>query len=263
MLDNRPIGVIDSGVGGLTVVKELKKILPLENIIYFGDNKNVPYGNKSEEEIYILTKNMIDFLVKKDVKLVAVACNTISTIINKYFKDYSIPIVSIITPVIDYIIKQEIKEVGILATSFTIKTGLHQKLLQEQNKDIIVISEGSPNLAAKIDSGIYTKTEMEDLINIHISNMLTKRKLKDIVLGCTHFPILMKGFKKRDPSINFIDPAYQQVLYIDKLMAENHVKGGNTNAYFEIYTTGDKTTYDKIISTLNIGKPDNIFEISK
>lgn len=85
MYDNRPIGVIDSGVGGLTVAKEFTNILPKESIIYLGDNINVPYGNKTEEEIYRLTKDMIDFLIKKDVKLIAVACNTISSLLDKYF----------------------------------------------------------------------------------------------------------------------------------------------------------------------------------
>lgn len=261
MWDNRPIGVIDSGVGGLTVAKELREMLPEENIIYFGDNKNVPYGNKTEEEIYILTKQMIDTLIKKDVKLIAVACNTISTIVGKYFEDYSVPIVSIITPVVDYIIKEDIKEVGVLATTFTIQSGLYEKLLKEKNDDIIVISEGSPKLAATIDCGEYTKTEIEDLVNLHIGNMLEERDLKYIVLGCTHFPIVLDEFKKRNPDVNFINPAKQQVLYIDKLMKENSIKGNNDNSSFNIYTTGKRGTYDKMLDCLNIKATGNVVEL--
>lgn len=261
MWDNRPIGVIDSGVGGLTVARELMKNLPEENIIYFGDNKNVPYGNKTEEEIYKLTKDMIDSLIKKDVKLIAVACNTISTIVEKYFKDYTVPIISIITPVVDYITKKDIKEVGVLATSFTIKVGLYEKLLKERNKDIIVISEASPSLAAKIDSGEYTKAEIRDLVDIHIGNILEQRDLKDIVLGCTHFPIVLDEFKRRNPNINFIDPAKEQVLFIDKLMKENSIKGNEAKSSFNIYTTGRNRTYEKMINSLNIKSPNNLVEV--
>lgn len=261
--DNRPIGVIDSGVGGLTVAKELRNVLPEENIIYFGDNKNVPYGNKSEEEIYLLTKDMIDFLIKKDVKLIAVACNTISTIVDKYFKDYSIPIISIISPVVNYIIEKGIKEVGVLATSFTIKVGLHEKLLKQKDSDIIVVPEGSASLASKIDSGEYTKKEIKNLVNVHIGNMLDKRDLKDIVLGCTHFPIVIDEFKKRSPDINFIDPAYQQVLYVDNLMKSNGIKGNNINSSFNIYTTGREKTYKKMIDIIDMENPNKIFELGK
>lgn len=263
MWDNRPIGVIDSGVGGLTVAKELRRILPEENIIYYGDNKNVPYGNKSEEEIYRLTKDMIDSLIKKDVKLIAVACNTISTIIEKYFKEYSIAIISIISPVVDYVVESGIKEVGILATSFTIKVGLYEKLLNMKNPNIVVISEGSPSLAAKIDSGIYTRKEIGHLVDIHIDNILEKRDLKDIVLACTHFPIVIDEFKKKSPDINFIDPAYEQVMYIDKLMKETGIKGNNLSSSFNIYTTGSKDNYENMIKSLNMNKPDNIFEVNQ
>lgn len=261
MWDNRPIGVMDSGVGGLTVAKELREILPEENIIYFGDNKNVPYGNKTEEEIYTLTKNMIDILIKKDVKLIAIACNTISTIVDKYFKDYSIPIISIISPVVDYIIEEEIKEVGILATSFTIESGLYQKLLKEKDEDIIVVTEGSPKLAATIDCGEYTDDEIRGLVDLHIGNMVEKRSLKHIVLGCTHFPIVLEHFEERNPEIHFINPAKEQVGYIDKLMKENDIKGNNEKSTFNIYTTGNRITYDKMLNRLDMKNADSIIEL--
>ncbi len=107
MVDHRPIGVLDSGVGGLTVARELRNYLPNESIIYIGDNKNVPYGNRTEEEIAELARSMIDFLIQKDVKLVVVACNTVSTIIDKYFSDYDIPIVNIINTAADYVVRNQ------------------------------------------------------------------------------------------------------------------------------------------------------------
>lgn len=261
MWDNRPIGVIDSGVGGLTVAKKLMEILPKENIVYFGDNKNVPYGNKSEAEIYKLTKKMMDFLIEKDVKLVAVACNTISSIVDKYFKDYDLPIINIISPAVDYLIEEGIKEIGVLATTFTIESGLYQKLLREKDENIIVITEGSPKLAAAIDSGEYTRDEIRDLVDLHIDNILKKRKVENIVLGCTHFAIVLDEFKKRNPEVNFINPAIQEVEHIDKLVEENSIRGNEKKSSFNIYTTGSRKTYEKMVDTLGIKAPDNIIEL--
>lgn len=261
MTDKRPIGVIDSGVGGLTVAKEFRKLFPNESIIYFGDNKNVPYGNRKEEEIAELTRAMIDFLIKKDVKLVAVACNTISTIVDKYFTDYDIPIVSIIKPAADYVVRNQLKEVGVIATEFTISTGAYDKLIKEGDPRVEVVSEGSPNLATLIDSGNFTDSEVEDLVDLHMTNILDKKDLKDIILGCTHYPIVVDKFIARSPGINFINPAYEQVMYIDDLLRENDTKGDHDLSTFEIYTSGSKDTYHKMLNLLSIKEPDSITEL--
>ena len=263
MGDNRKIGVLDSGVGGLTVAKEFRKLLPEESIIYFWDNKNVPYGNKTEEEIYRLTKDMVDFLLEKDVKLIAIACNTISSILDKYFKDYEIPIVSIIKPATDYAISNDLKEVGVIATKFTIESGMYEKLLKEKDKGIKVISEPSATLAGLIDSGKYTDDEMENTIKIHMENMKANGDPKDIILGCTHYPIVIDKFKKISPDVNFINPAYEQVMYIEKLMKENNIKGNTKDSTFEIYTTGTVDTYKKMIEILSIELPNKIEIVEK
>lgn len=261
MVDNRPIGVIDSGVGGLTVAKELRQLFPQESIIYFGDNKNVPYGNKTEQEIYQLAKRMIDYLIEKDVKLVAVACNTISTIVDKYLSDYEIPIVSIIRPIADYVVNNGIKEVGVVATVFTISTGAYDKLIKEQDSTVEVVSEGSPNLAGLIDSANFTDKEVEDLVNLHMTNLMGKRDVKDVILGCTHYPIVIDKFLESWPGVNFINPAYEQVIYIDKLLASKNQKGEHEESTFEIYTTGSKDTYYKMLEILSIENPDKIVEL--
>ena len=258
MYDNRPIGVLDSGVGGLTVAKELRKELPNENIIYFGDNANVPYGNKSEKEIYNLTKKMIDFLASKNVKMIAIACNTISSILDKYFIDYKIPIISIIKPAVDYAVDNDLNKVGVLATNFTIESGAYEKLLKKKNKSIEVVPESCPTLATLVDSGDYTKEEMEKTIDIHMSNILENNNLKDIILGCTHYPIVLDKFKKRGPEINFINPAYEQTIYIKNLLDRKDLTGDSWESRLEIYTTGDAGTYINMIELLDVATPYNI-----
>ena len=262
MGDNRPIGVIDSGVGGLTVVKELQKLLPQESILYFGDNANVPYGNRSEEEIAKLTKAMIDYLIEKDVKLVAVACNTISTIVDKYFSDYDIPIVSIIAPATDYVIKNKLDEVGVIATKFTVQTRAYDKLIQDKRDSVKVISEGSPDLATLIDGADFTEAQVRQVVSLHMKNILQKGNLKDIILGCTHYPIVVDKFQEFGPEINFINPAYEQVVYIDQLLSEMDGKSTTTNSSFEVYTSGKKDAYLKMVDLLSLEEPENITELS-
>lgn len=261
MQDNRPIGVIDSGVGGLTVVKELERLLPEENIIYFGDNANVPYGNRSEEEIYRLTKNMVDFLVKKDVKLIAIACNTISSILDNYFQDSGLDIISIIEPAADYVIKNKLDKVGILATKFTIESAAYDKLIKKKDGRVEILSEACSSLAGIIDQGEYSDKEIEDVISIHMDNILEKGRLENIVLGCTHYPIVIDKFQENSPDINFINPAYEQIKYIDKLMDKKSMAGNDEKGKFEIYTTGNREVYMKMIDLLKISRPEHIYTI--
>lgn len=259
MFDNRPIGVLDSGVGGLTVTKELQRLLPNESIYYFGDNANVPYGNKSEEEIYKLTKNMVDFLIEKDVKLILVACNTISTIIDKYFQDYELPIIGIIKPAVDYVINTDIKEIGVIATKFTIETGVYERLIKKANEDVKVVSEGSPNLSAMIDSADYSSEELQSLVDLHMDSILEKCNLKDIVLGCTHYPIAINEFQAKAPNVKFINPAYEQVRYAEELMLVNDSRAkADQKSIFKIFTSGKKEVYKKMIDLLDMNKPEEI-----
>lgn len=261
MNDNRNIGIIDSGVGGLTVAKEFENLLPQENILYLGDNKNVPYGNKTEEDIYLLTNKMINFLLERDVKLIAVACNTISSILDKYFLDIEVPIISIISPTTDYVIKEKLNKVGIMATSFTINSGTYQKYLKEKDKKLLIVSEASSNLAQIIDRGDYTENEIMDEIKEHMDNILEKEDISDIILGCTHYPIVLDKFKELAPNINFINPAYEQTKYIENIMEEMNIKNKEKESLFDIYTTGDKEIYLKLIDRLSIKDPNNIYKI--
>lgn len=261
MNDNRKIGIIDSGVGGLTVAKEFRNLLPQENILYLGDNKNVPYGNKTEEEIYLLTKDMVNFLLESDVKLIAVACNTISSILDKYFLDIEVPIVSIISPATDYVINKKLNKVGIMATQFTINSGTYKKYLNKRDKDLLVISEPFTNLAEMVDKGDYTEKEIMNEIEKHMNIMLQKEQVKDIILGCTHYPIVLDKFKQVAPNINFINPAYEQTRYVKNIMKEMDIRSNEKESIFEIYTTGNKDVYLKLMGRLFMEVPNNIYEV--
>ena len=263
MSNNRKIGIIDSGLGGLTVVKEFRRLLPDESIIYLGDNRNVPYGNKTEYEIIELTKKMIDYLIQKDVKLIAVACNTISSLLERYFLDSKIPIVSIINPATHYVNKGKFESVGVVATRFTIGTNIYQELLNADDRNLNVISQSIPSLAGLIDSGKYTDREILDVIKIPIEFILKQAPVRDIILGCTHYPIVLEKFKEIAPEINFINPAYEQTRYVKKILRTLNIKTEAINSTFEVYTTGKKETYINMLENLSILPADEIYEIEK
>lgn len=253
-MKNKKIGIIDSGVGGLTVVQKLRDKYPNEDILYLGDNINVPYGNKSKEELYSLSKSVIDYILENQVKLIGVACNTISAIVEEYFKDYPVPIVSIIDPVSKYVGHSGIEEVGLLGTVFTINSNTYNNKIGEINKEIRITPEGCPTLAKVIDEDEYSKIEIENIVDMHLENIQMKNKrVKDIILGCTHYPIISEIFKERGSDINFIDPADEQVKYIGKLLGEKDILNDQTRrGRLDILTTGEVEVYEKITKKLNI-----------
>lgn len=191
-----PIGVIDSGVGGLTRVAQLSSLLPGENIIYCGDNGNAPYGNRSGEEIVELTTNMLAFLADQNVKLVAVACNTISSTFDLpefagYEKQFGFPVLSIIRSAAEDVVALRYTKVGVIATAFTIASKCYPTLIDELEGDIDVYREPSEKLAALIEQGDLKSPAIDAEVGNHVANLLGAHPdVRDIVLGCTHYPIV-------------------------------------------------------------------------
>ncbi|KJS19719.1 MAG: hypothetical protein VR72_17355 [Clostridiaceae bacterium BRH_c20a] len=252
-MGKRPIAIIDSGVGGLTVVKELQSLLPKENLIYFGDNKNVPYGSKSREEIVILTKKMLDFLMEKDVKLIGIGCNTISTVLNLIAPQYDVKIIGIIDPVVNYIAKLTNNKVGLIATPFTAKSGYYNLTLSNFNKNIEIVAEGCPKLASLIDSGIYTKDEVKEEIAEPMAQLNANHALDTIILGCTHYAIITDHLQKLYPDTVFINPALYQALAIKKYLTEHdmlNVSEGHGD--ISVFTTGATECYQRFLAILGI-----------
>ena len=252
MVMNRRIGVLDTGVGGLSVVRSLQKVLPQENILYFGDSKNVPYGNKEEDEILYLTMKMLNFMKENNVKVVVIACNTVSSLLNKYKDKFKYPIFDIITPTVEYLLDLKVNDLAIMGTEFTIKTGIYQKLLIKGNKRISIISESSKVLAALVDSGDFTSAIIKDTIKFHLDNIFKKKRVTDIVLVCTHYPIVQELFAEITPNINYIDPGYQQALAVKEYLLKNDLLNKKGGGLLSIYTSGEKKIYLKIKDKLRL-----------
>ena len=249
------IGVMDSGLGGLTVVRELERILPGE-IVYFGDNANCPYGNRPKEEILDLSCAMLDFMQKQGVKTVAIACNTISTLVQDLRARYEFPIVSIIEEACKHV--AGLPQVGVFATEFTISQGLYATLLGQLRPETKVSGVASRTLAMLVDEGRFDGSETLEEVNSMLGKLQSKHpEVKHIVLGCTHYPIVQDLFEKAAPGVTFINPAAVQAEAVKALLRERGLLSNiqEPSPKIEIFTSGEKGPYEAAIKKLGIKGP--------
>lgn len=195
-MNNNPIGIFDSGVGGITIYEEIHKLLPNENIIYLADSKNAPYGEKSKEEIIEFSVKNTEFLIKNGCKLIIVACNTASTNAVKYLREnYSIPFIRVQPAIKPAAIYSKTKTVGILATKGTLKSDLLLETSQKFAQGVEVIHQVGEGLVSLIEEGKIHSLEMRKLLKKYIHPMLEKN-IDYLVLGCTHYPFLRSEIEK-------------------------------------------------------------------
>lgn len=222
---NSPVGFFDSGVGGLSVFSRFKKVLPNENTIYFGDLKNLPYGNKSQEELIGFAQKILDFFQTKNVKAVVIACNTSSALAYEHIKDnYEFKIYPIIQSCAKVISQNSYQKIGVFATLGTIKSSAYKKELLKYNPNLKICEIACPNWVSIVE-GIYQQTEND--IKIPLNEMIEFNPDK-IILGCTHYPYLLDKLSKYVDSNLFIDPSQIFVEYIkDDLLKNDSSKIGN------------------------------------
>lgn len=239
-MDIRPIGMFDSGVGGLTVYKEVRSMFPNENIVYLGDTKNFPYGPKSRDNIISYTKQGIEFLISKDVRAIVIACGTATSQAIDVVKDlYSIPIIGMIEPTCNYIsTSSNISKVGVLATEGSIKSGSWQSSLSMCKHGLIVKSRACPLLAPMAEEG-WTDNEIARLsIRKYLADMTD---VDALILGCTHFPLFTNIFKTEMPSsCEIINPGK---LVAKKLKSELSDSNETVSGNLEIFLTDSECNF--------------------
>ena len=164
-MDNRPIGFFDSGVGGLTCVRALQKLMPNERVVFFGDTARTPYGSKSPETIMRFSIQIVDYLMQYDVKMIVIACNTISATCLDTLRDRypHIPSVGIIEPIANKIVAEETEEIeiGVIATKATVKSGVYEKLITSRNDKVKLFTKACPVLVPLIEEGIVYNEIMD------------------------------------------------------------------------------------------------------
>ncbi|GAV21642.1 glutamate racemase [Carboxydothermus pertinax] len=237
------IGIFDSGVGGVTVLKELINLLPRENFYYLGDTAHVPYGSKSKEELLVLGEAIIRFFLKLGVKMVVFACNTSSALTLPILKEkYPVLMEGMIEPLRKNL--SSIAKVGVLATKATVESGLYEKKLLESNKFQKVQMMACPLYVPLIEKGIITGPEVEAATREYLEPLIADG-LFDIILGCTHYPFLGKTINKLYPKVRLIDPAAYVAQEVYLKLKENKLLGKNEGKV-EFFVTGDGESIKKL-----------------
>ena len=219
MKNNAPVGFFDSGVGGLSVYSRFRDLLPYENTIYYGDLKNLPYGNKTKEELIGFATNILNFFKTKNVKAVVIACNTSSALAYEAIKDkYDFKIYPIIQSCANIIGKRGYKRVGVFATVATVNSNAYKKELNKISPSMQINEIACPNWVPIVE-GVLKNGDSD--IKTHLEEMEQFNPEK-IILGCTHYPYLLEKILKFAPQNNFIDPAEIFVDYIKSDLEKNN-----------------------------------------
>jgi glutamate racemase len=225
-MSNNPIGIFDSGIGGLTIAHAIKNKLPNESLIYFGDTKHLPYGEKSEQAIIDYSLKIAEFLKKNNCKAIIIACNSASSTAYYHIKKNinSIPIYNVIDPIVSFISKKYFnKKIGVIGTKATIQSGIYEDKLLDKNSSLSVASLETPLLAPMIEEGFFN----QEISSTIIKNYLNDKKLDKIdilVLACTHYPLIQNEIISFYNKIDVIDSSeiiadyIHEELYKSKLL---------------------------------------------
>lgn len=225
MADNRPIGVFDSGVGGLTVVKEIVKCLPNEDIVYFGDTKRVPYGTKSKQTIRKFAREDEAFLLREDVKLIIAACGTVSAVAFDTGKDLPVEFVGVVSNAAkSAVCSTKNKKIGVLGTSATIKSEAHKKEILKLMPDAKVFTQECTLFVPLVEAGLTSSDDIA--VNKIADDYLVPIKesgVDTLILGCTHYPLLMDVIqKKMGSNVTLINMGEATAAYVaESLKREN------------------------------------------
>lgn len=222
MANKAPIGVFDSGVGGLTVVKEIMNQIPGESIIYFGDTARLPYGSKSKETVITYTRQIIRFLMGKGVKALVIACNTASAFALETVKEeVDIPIIGVVKPGAK-VAAQTSKNgnIGVIGTEGTIQSGIYTEFLSKTNPNVKVFGKACPLFVPLVEEGLIDDPVTLEMARRYISDLL-KYDIDTLVLGCTHYPLLRKTIRKIvGEKIALVNPAYETARTLNKVLIE-------------------------------------------
>jgi glutamate racemase len=252
-INNKPIGIFDSGVGGLTVANAIRQVLPGEKLIYFGDTAHLPYGDKSKETVIAYSTRITQFLLEQQCKVIVIACNTASA--NAYeaicaeARDKAL-VVDVINPVVEFAAgNSKYKHIGVIGTKGTINSGTYVKKIIGSNPKLKVSSLATPMLVPMIEEGFI----FDDISNAIIRTYLSKPEIKNIdalILGCTHYPIIKNQINKYfNFEIDIIDSSkivanYLRVLLTDK----GHLSTSSGSEHK--FLVSDFTEYFQVISKL-------------
>lgn len=242
-----PIGVFDSGVGGLTVAREIMRNLPKEDIVYFGDTARVPYGSKSKDNIIRYSRQIIHFLQTKGVKAIVIACNTASALALDTVKDeFDIPIIGVVEPGARAALAvTENKKIGVIGTEATVRSSMYEKIIQGINPEVSVIGKACPLFVPLVEEGFKKHQVTDEIIDYYLAS-LKQSDIDALILGCTHYPLLRSKIKEYvGEKITLVNPAYETAMDLKRILQEMDmenpdIEGDHGSYSFYVSDAADK-----------------------
>lgn len=255
-MDNRPIGIFDSGLGGLTVLKEIVEMMPKESIVYFGDSGRTPYGTKSRETVTKYTFQNVRFLLSQDIKMLVIACNTASAYSYEAVKNnFDIPIVEVVEPgAITVARETRNKKVGVIGTPATINSRAYEKAIKKIDSSIEIISKACPLFVQLVEEGWWENDIAYRIAEEYLSSLKDKG-IDTLILGCTHYPLLQNTISKvMGKDVKLVSSAREAAKAVLKVVKENDMeRDKRLNPVYRYYTS-DSVEKFAALGSIILGK---------
>lgn len=252
-MDNRPIGVFDSGLGGLTVLKEIMEYIPSESVVYFGDSGRAPYGTKSKETVIKFAFQDIRFLLNQDIKMIVVACNTASTNAFYAIKDsFGIPVVEVVAPgAVTGVRETRNKKVGVIGTTATISSGAYERAIGKIDNTIEIFSKACPLFVNLVEEGWWDNDIALSIAQEYLTS-LKEKGIDTLVMGCTHYPLLENTISKvMGKGVKLVSSALEVAKEVKRIITENGIKrDGSIEPVYRYYTSDSVDKFESLGSAI-------------
>ncbi len=245
---NSPIGVFDSGVGGLTVAREIMRQLPNERIVYFGDTARVPYGNKSKETVMKYSRQIVHFLMTQQVKAIVVACNTASAYaLDELEHEVDIPIIGVVRPGARAAMEATKNgKIGVIGTEATISSGIYNRYIEKNDRSVKIIGKACPLFVPLVEEGLWEDPVTDEIARRYLAELID-RDIDTLILGCTHYPMIRSTVGRiMGRQVTLVNPAYETArelkeMLLEKGLESEHRPGLGTELYrFFVSDAADK-----------------------
>lgn len=256
-MDRRPIGIFDSGVGGLTVAREVRKQLPHEDIVYFGDLARLPYGSKSKENIISFSRQIIRFLLTKDVKAIVIACGTASSnSLHIVSQEFDLPIIGIVEPGSKAAVETTRNgKIGIIGTEATIDSGAFSYFINIESDQLEVYTKACPLFAPLVEEGWFEDEVTKEISKRYLKG-LKDHKIDTLILGCTHYPLLKPVIRQlMGDEVKLINPGEETAKQLKKLLDKANLVNADDHKGTEEFFVSDSTKKFEDLAGRILNKP--------
>jgi len=251
-MDNRAIGFFDSGLGGLTSVPVLKRALPNEKVLYFGDTARTPYGSKSPDTVCKFSAQIVDYLVSKNVKLIVIACNTVTAMALDMLRERhpEVPIVGVIDPTARRVSVDGVSNVGIIGTKVTIESGVYAESIHSLNPNINTYSLACPAFVPLIEEGIIDNEIMDLTIKYYMDDFVKNNNIDSLILGCTHYPLIATNIKRLYPELKLYNSSAEVICDVVDILTEKDMLAGENDFPDRFYASDLSENFLRMTDTL-------------